>query len=109
MALAKARIGRPEFPHDQVAYEAVCAAVASGQVIVLLSAITYQELSRTGSLRQRTYLADVIAEISGTIQFGKDYKNKRRLSIVPASSKQEPVEYLIPKNLHVYVQDGDLR
>src|SRR6202045_973715 len=45
--------------------------------------------------------AAVIAEISGTIQFGKDYKNKYRLSIVPASSKQEPVEYLIPKNRHV--------
>jgi DNA-directed RNA polymerase subunit beta' len=52
--------------------------------------------------------AAVIAEISGTIQFGKDYKNKYRLSIVPSSSKQEPVEYLIPKNRHVYVQDGDV-
>ena len=50
VALAKARLGRPEFPHDQAAYEALRAAVASGQVIVLLSAITYQELSRIGSL-----------------------------------------------------------
>ena len=27
--------------------------------------------------------AAIIAEISGTIQFGRDYKNKRRLTIVP--------------------------
>src|SRR5208283_590881 len=65
VALAKARLGRPEFPHDRAAYEALRAAVASGQVIVLLSGITYQELSRIGSLRQRTDLADVVAEISG--------------------------------------------
>jgi hypothetical protein len=39
--------------------------VASGQVIVLLTAITYQGLSRISSPRQRTDLADVIAEISG--------------------------------------------
>jgi hypothetical protein len=32
---------------------------------VLLSGITYQELTRIGSVRQRTDLADVIAEISG--------------------------------------------
>jgi hypothetical protein len=65
VALTKARLGRPEFPHDQAAYEALRAATASGQVIVLLSGITYQELSRIGSMRQRTDLADVIAEISG--------------------------------------------
>jgi DNA-directed RNA polymerase subunit beta' len=51
--------------------------------------------------------AAIIAEIGGTVQYGKDYKNKYRLSIVPSDSKQEPVEYLIPKNRHIYVQDGD--
>ena len=65
VALAKSRLGRPEFPHDQAAYEALRAATASGQVIVLLSGVTYQELSRINSVRQRTDLADVIAEISG--------------------------------------------
>jgi hypothetical protein len=29
VALAKARLGRPEFPHDQAAYEALRAATAS--------------------------------------------------------------------------------
>ena len=52
--------------------------------------------------------AAVIAEIAGTIRFGKDYKNKYRLAIEPNDSKLEPVEYLIPKGRSVYVQDGDL-
>jgi hypothetical protein len=67
VALAKARLGRPEFSHDQAAYEALKAATASGQVIVPLSAMTYQELGRITSLRQRTDLANVIAEISGFV------------------------------------------
>lgn len=67
VALAKARLGRPAFPHDHTAYEALKAATASGQVIVPLSATTYQELSRITSLRQRTDLANVIAEISGFV------------------------------------------
>jgi DNA-directed RNA polymerase subunit beta' len=51
--------------------------------------------------------AAIIAEISGTIQFGRDYKNKRRLSILPDQEGAEPVEHLIPKGKHIYLQDGD--
>jgi DNA-directed RNA polymerase subunit beta' len=51
--------------------------------------------------------AAVIAEISGTILFGRDYKNKRRLTITPDEAGAEPVEYLIPKGKHIYLQDGD--
>jgi hypothetical protein len=65
VALAKARLGRPEFPHDQAAYEALKSAATAGEATVPLSATTYQELSRISSLRQRTDLANVIAEISG--------------------------------------------
>ena len=49
----------------------------------------------------------IIAEIEGRIEFGKDYKNKRRLRILPADEDLEPVEYLIPKGRHVVVQEGD--
>ncbi|MFL5087566.1 MAG: DNA-directed RNA polymerase subunit beta', partial [Xanthobacteraceae bacterium] len=52
--------------------------------------------------------AAVIAEISGTVQFGRDYKNKRRISIVSNDKDAEPVEYLIPKGKHIHLQDGDL-
>jgi DNA-directed RNA polymerase subunit beta' len=50
----------------------------------------------------------VIAEITGTIQFGRDYKNKRRLSIIPNEEGADAVEYLIPKGKHIHLQDGDV-
>jgi DNA-directed RNA polymerase subunit beta' len=48
----------------------------------------------------------IIAEISGTVQLGRDYKNKRRITITPDDGA-EPVEYLIPKGRHLAVQEGD--
>jgi DNA-directed RNA polymerase subunit beta' len=51
--------------------------------------------------------AAIIAELAGTVQFGRDYKNKRRISIVPDEDGMEPVEYLIPKGKHIHLQDGD--
>jgi DNA-directed RNA polymerase subunit beta' len=52
--------------------------------------------------------AAIIAEISGKIEFGRDYKNKRRIKIVPLEEGKDPVEYLIPKGKHLPVQEGDL-
>jgi DNA-directed RNA polymerase subunit beta' len=49
----------------------------------------------------------IIAEVSGTVQLGRDYKNKRRITIVPDDESHEPVEYLIPKGRHLAVQEGD--
>ena len=49
----------------------------------------------------------VIAEIDGTVRFGRDYKNKRRLIIEPHEDGVEPVEYLIPKGKPFHLQDGD--
>ncbi|NAZ37377.1 DNA-directed RNA polymerase subunit beta' [Rubellimicrobium sp. CFH 75288] len=49
----------------------------------------------------------IIAEIDGTVRFGKDYKNKRRITIEPADESQEKREYMIPKGKHIPVQDGD--
>ena len=49
----------------------------------------------------------VIAECSGRIEFGKDYKSKRRILIVSENKEQEPIEYLLPKGRHVTVQEGD--
>ena len=51
--------------------------------------------------------AAIIAEADGTVQFGKDYKNKRRLAIMPDNDSDDPVEYLIPKGKHIHLQDGD--
>ena len=52
--------------------------------------------------------AAIIAEISGTIRFGRDYKNKRRISIEPMDKTEETREYLIPKGKHIHLQDGDV-
>ncbi len=51
--------------------------------------------------------AAIIAEKSGTVRFGRDYKNKRRLSLQPHDGS-EAVEYLIPKGKHIHLQDGDV-
>ena len=49
----------------------------------------------------------IIAEISGTVEFGKDYKNKQRITIKPDAEDQQPVEYLIPRGKNLTVQHGD--
>ncbi len=49
----------------------------------------------------------IIAEISGTVEFGRDYKNKRRIAIIPDDENEENSEYLIPKGKHLSVQEGD--
>jgi DNA-directed RNA polymerase subunit beta' len=50
----------------------------------------------------------VIAEIAGTVRFGRDYKNKRRITIEPTNKDEEAREYLIPKGKHIHLQDGDV-
>src|SRR5512138_589619 len=49
----------------------------------------------------------IISEIPGRIEFGKDYKTKRRIVVVPEDASEEPREYLIPKGKHISVQEGD--
>jgi len=56
----------------------------------------------------------IIAEMDGTVRFGRDYKNKRRVIVEPtegsvdaAGQPLEPVEYLIPKGKPFHLQEGD--
>ena len=49
----------------------------------------------------------IISESDGRVEFGKDYKTKRRIIVVPTEENGEPVEYLIPKGKHISVQEGD--
>jgi DNA-directed RNA polymerase subunit beta' len=49
----------------------------------------------------------IIAEIDGYVRFGKDYKNKRRITIEPVDETLQPVEYMVPKGKHIPVQEGD--
>ena len=48
----------------------------------------------------------IIAENDGRVEFGKDYKAKRRI-IVKNDETLEESEYLVPKGKHVSVQEGD--
>jgi DNA-directed RNA polymerase subunit beta' len=48
----------------------------------------------------------IIAENDGRVEFGKDYKAKRRI-IVKNDETGEETEYLVPKGKHVSVQEGD--
>jgi DNA-directed RNA polymerase subunit beta' len=49
----------------------------------------------------------IICEMDGTVEFGKDYKNKRRIIIKPKDEGLQPLEYLMPKGKHITVQEGD--
>ncbi|MCA3703366.1 MAG: DNA-directed RNA polymerase subunit beta' [Methylobacterium sp.] len=89
--------------------------VKAGDVIARIPTESAKTRDITGGLprvaelfeARRPKEAAIIAEVSGTIQFGRDYKNKRRVSIIPDEEGLEPIEYLIPKGKHIHLQDGD--
>ena len=49
----------------------------------------------------------IISESEGRVEFGKDYKTKRRVIVNPTIEGAEPVEYMIPKGKHLAVHEGD--
>ena len=49
----------------------------------------------------------LIAEVNGYIEFGKDYKSKRRIILRPENKDDQPVEYFIPRGKHIAVNEGD--
>ncbi len=89
--------------------------VVAGHVLARLPTEAAKTRDITGGLPRVAELFEarrpkdhaIIAEIDGTIRFGRDYKNKRRVVIEPAEEGQEPVEYLIAKNKQLHLQEGD--
>ena len=49
----------------------------------------------------------VIAEMDGRIQFIREYKQKRKIAIVPEEEGKDAIEFLVPKARRLDVQDGD--
>jgi DNA-directed RNA polymerase subunit beta' len=49
----------------------------------------------------------IISESDGHVEFGKDYKTKRRIVVASREEGEDAVEYLIPKGKHISVQEGD--
>jgi DNA-directed RNA polymerase subunit beta' len=90
--------------------------IRAGDVIARVSMESAKTRDITGGLPRVAELFEarrpkdhaIIAEASGTVQFGRDYKNKQRITIVPHEEGSEPVEYLIPKGKHIHLQDGDV-
>jgi DNA-directed RNA polymerase subunit beta' len=89
--------------------------IKAGDVLARVSSESAKTRDITGGLPRVAELfearrpkdAAIIAEKTGTITFGRDYKNKRRLSLSPHDGS-EAVEYLIPKGKHIHLQDGDV-
>ena len=50
----------------------------------------------------------VISEIDGRVEFGADYKAKRRIRVVPTDAEMEVSEYLLPKGRNLAVNEGDM-
>ncbi len=90
------------------------AQVAAGDVLARIPREGSKTRDITGGLPRVAELFEarrpkdhaVIAETDGRVEFGKDYKAKRRV-IVKNDETGEETEYLIAKGKHVSVQEGD--
>jgi DNA-directed RNA polymerase subunit beta' len=90
------------------------ATVAAGDVLARIPREGSKTRDITGGLPRVAELFEarrpkdhaIIAEIDGRVEFGKDYKAKRRI-IVKNDETGEETEYLVPKGKHVSVQEGD--
>ncbi|HEY8593684.1 MAG TPA: DNA-directed RNA polymerase subunit beta' [Devosiaceae bacterium] len=89
--------------------------VAPGDVLARIPLESAKTKDITGGLPRVAELFEarrpkdhaIIAELDGTIRFGRDYKNKRRVIIEPHDETLEPAEYLIPKGKPFHLQEGD--
>ncbi len=89
--------------------------VKAGDIIARIPRETSKTRDITGGLPRVAELFEarhpkdfaVIAELDGYVEFGKDYKSKRRIVVRPVNVDEEAREYLIPKGRHLAVQEGD--
>ncbi|MBL4720567.1 MAG: DNA-directed RNA polymerase subunit beta', partial [Alphaproteobacteria bacterium] len=89
--------------------------VNAGDVLARIPRETLKTRDITGGLPRVAELFEarkpkdfaVISGAAGRVEFGKDYKTKRRIIVVPEGEDQEPSEYMVPKGRHISVQEGD--
>lgn len=92
------------------------AKIQAGDVLARLPRETTKSRDITGGLPRVSELfearhpkdAAIISEYDGRVEFGKDYKAKRRVVIIPSDTSFQPIEYLIPKGRHIAVHEGDM-
>ncbi len=91
------------------------AEVAAGDVVARIPRETSKTRDITGGLPRVAELFEarkpkdfaIIADIDGRVEFGKDYKSKRRILVVPDNDPKGAHEYMIPKGKHLVVHEGD--
>jgi DNA-directed RNA polymerase subunit beta' len=89
--------------------------VKSGDVLARIPIASAKTGDITGGLPRVAELFEarrpkdhaILAEVSGSVEFGKDYKNKQRIMIKPDDESLNAVEYLIPRGKSLAVQHGD--
>ncbi len=90
--------------------------VQAGDVLARIQMESAKTRDITGGLPRVAELVEarrpkdhaVIADISGTVKFGRDYKNKRRIIIESLEEGGENSEFLIPKSRPFHLQEGDV-
>ncbi len=100
-------------PVDAVVSVENGAKVAQGDILARIPRETGKTKDITGGLPRVVEVfearhpkdAAIISEIDGRVEFGKDYKSKRRLYIVGENDVR--MEYVIPKGKHVAVHEGE--
>ncbi len=88
--------------------------VAAGDILARIPRESTKTRDITGGLPRVAELVEarrpkdhaVIASVDGRIEFGKDYKSKRRVVLHPTDGS-EPIEYMLPKGKHVVINEGD--
>ena len=113
--LARGGDARYLLPVDGIISLEPGANVKAGDVLARVSTDSAKTRDITGGLPRVAELfearrpkdAAIIAEKAGVIGFGKDYKNKRRVTLTPHDGSDQ-LEYLIPKGKHIHLQDGDV-
>jgi DNA-directed RNA polymerase subunit beta' len=88
--------------------------VSAGDILARIPRESTKTRDITGGLPRVAELVEarrpkdhaVIASVDGRIEFGKDYKSKRRVVLHPTDGS-EPIEYMLPKGKHVVINEGD--
>jgi DNA-directed RNA polymerase subunit beta' len=115
LTLANGLEARYFLPVDAILSVENGAQVKAGDVIARIPRESLKTRDITGGLPRVAELFEarkpkdfaIISESEGRVEFGKDYKTKRRILVVPPDGEGDTVEYLIPKGKHISVQEGD--
>ncbi|MGH9401448.1 MAG: DNA-directed RNA polymerase subunit beta' [Terriglobia bacterium] len=87
--------------------------VSPGDVLAKIPRETTKTKDITGGLprvvelfeARRPHETAVISEVDGVVRYGEISKGQRKILVVPP--KGEPKEYLLPRGVHVSVQEGE--